>query len=562
MQIPQYTKGLAIRRDTPDTVNLNMINYAGMEARAIEDVAGQAAKISQHIEQSNEASAVNSALIQRQKDDIDTQEKMRKQYASNPLGFSKNMEPIYKKRDDDIAATLPSERAREAYRASASKLNLKNYENDLQWENTRSTEMLANKADNSIKDLEIMAYRGASLEDLNKNRQATAMTLGSVLAPDQIVKFDEKAEQRIVTSYLDGVIDRDPNQAKQLLDSKDFDNALGADKLKTFYDKTTRSIEALENKRLAAGNRATKLRMEDPALLAEEAGISADNYKGKIQYQREIGISDGNISIIPKQRASMMANQLEGVTNSDQFVGELGNIRKQVGDDNFDIAMNDLAKNGLSKEVKLMALMTPEANKSQMEATIAMMRDGDVITKKATAFSGVTVSKIQEAVSGRISDAVDVFSSESGMGNAAQLELSLTPIATYYASKGMSVDDAAKKATDWLNEKIPIAEINGKKFRASPLASPDDLEEALTYAINNTEFEGLQFEQGYTKRTVRPVLDTTETGYYLVYENGLQVKNKNGAIFYDVKTILDQHKKYLKTLAEKEAAESFNDMGD
>lgn len=242
MIVPNYTRGLVLNRPVANQVDLSQIGAAGQTANAASNILDIGAQIKQRIDQTNDMTAVNEAVIKRKRIDIESQAELQTQWKDNPLGYARASEALYKERDKEIAQSLPSDDARVAYSSTAQRLNLQNYESDLSWETKASAEMFVNKADGAISDLEVSAYRGKPLNEIKNDAQATALTLGGVLSEDQVAEFYGKSQERIIKARLNGLIDTNPYEAKQELDSRDYDELLGADELNKYNLKTEKAI--------------------------------------------------------------------------------------------------------------------------------------------------------------------------------------------------------------------------------------------------------------------------------------------------------------------------------
>lgn len=547
MQIPRYTKGIVRRRDTAPLTNFSKIDQAGMLSEAIGKVADIGAQMATKIKQADDLTSVNKAIIQRQKDDIDFREEAKKANYDNPKGYAKLMEQEYNARDKEFLNNLPSDEARKAYQDSVVKLNLRNYEEDLNWENRRTTEMFANKADDSIKDLEEMAYRGVNLDELAKNRQATAFTLGNVLSPDQIERFDMLAEQRITKSYLDGAISRNPIQAKKMLDSKKYDSALGVDNIKSLTDKANAAVESLQKEAIKQQEKIAKMQIEDPAGMAQLLG--AQTPEDIILKQKEAGVVGSNISIIPKKEAIGLVNDFNGIQNSDQMKKALDGIRQAYGDKYYNIAMQDLKKNGLSQDITFIAQMNPKTDKQVMDAAFTMSKEGKNYTQLSKA-RGVTDRDITNKIENNIEDIRDVFLVEGG--DVSGLNQKLENLATYFTANGMDVDSATKLSTNWLvnKSKIGTVGIGGNKFRIPNEYNIDTIEDALTNALENLNENDVntigtgQFSTAALKRQARFVLSSDEEYYYLKNQVGSPVlkRGTNEVLKFPITNIIQELK--------------------
>lgn len=560
MQVPVYSKGLVLERRTPNEVNLGLISEAGAGAKTAATILDTGTQLLQKMKETNDLTAVNSAIIKKQKEDLDFQTQFRKENEANPIGMAKKAEEEYKKRNKFYLDSLPSDEARKAFESTSAKLDLKNYEDDLHYENKRTVKMFKNKADLAQKDMELMAYQHAiSPNDLRGNIDATVYGMKDVLAPDEMEKYKYQMNAGVAEAFVRGVIERNPYEGKKV--AEQYASSLGYEKLASLSDKADAGIKHIEAQAAALRVRQEKQRYEDPAQLAVDLG--ARTPQEVIDKQRELGIREGNISVLTSRQAHAKVYDFAGMTNSDQFIAGIDKLRQDVGEENFDIAMNDLAKAELPQQVKLLALMNPAQDKRLMDATFAMAKEGDIITKKATAQKDVSVSKIEESVFSRVADTLDILASENPNGEAetAGMLKSMSSMATYFVSKGHSIDEASKMATTWINNKLAVGEVNNKKFRVPSITTPDAIENALEDAIATTDFSNIKFENAFNKETVRPVLHPNKQRYYLLNDIGLPVENDNGVVYFDIQDILKKRDLKLKKIRDKSAIDSF-DIGN
>jgi hypothetical protein len=560
MQIPGYRDSLILERATPNNVNLGLIGAAGAEAKAASQVLDVGTQIAQRMKEANDLTAVNEVIIRKQKEDLDFQTQFRKQNESNPMGMAKRAEEEYKKRNELYMQELPSEEARTTFQQTTAKLDLRNYENDINYETKRTVEMFKNKADISQKNMELMAYQhGIKPTDLKGDIDATIYGMKDVLAPDEMEKYKYQMNAGVAEAYVRGAIERNPYEGKKV--AEQYAPSLGYEKFATLTDKADAGIKHIEAQVETLRVKRQRQILEDPAQLAVDLG--ANSPQEIIDKQRELGIREGNISVIPKQQAEKLVNDFSGMTSSDQFISRVETLKQKVGEDNFDTAMSDLAKAKLPQQVKLLALMNPTQDKRLMDASFAMAKDGDIITKKATAQKDITVAKIEESVSDRIIPTLDILASENPNGEAetAGMLKSMSSMATYFVSKGYSIDEASDMATTWLNKKLVVGEVNNKKFRVPPITTPNKIEPALEEAISTTDFSKIKFEDDFNRRTVRPVLHSDEQRYYLLNDIGLPVEDDKGVIYLDIQDILKQREVGLKKVQDKAAIDSF-DIGN
>ncbi len=316
----------------------------------------------------------------------------------------------------------------------------------------------------------------------------------------------------------------------------------------------------LESERQQA--RQLKLFTEDPAQLAIESGANPNDPDGIIEMQRNLGITEGNISIVPKQNAAEAVNQMNGITDADSMIAALSEIEQTYGSENYNMAMKDLKKAGLSDQMSFIAMMNPQEDKQLMDASFAMGLAGDDIKKKATARIGVTTAKISDRVAENIVDTLEAISFENPTGQAqtAAMQANMTGIATFFVAQGMDIDDATKRATEWFNNKINLGDVNNKKFRIADGFTADELEPALEQALRDTTFQGGEFENAVIRREARFVLHPDGTRYYI--KNGINaiVQDETGVVYFPITDILESRKATKKARREELAQQQLEKL--
>lgn len=528
--IPNYTKGLVLKRETAQLTNFSQIEAAQAPFEAAAQVVDVGVQIGQKIKETQDMTAVNEAVIRRQKEDIDFRSEFQKSRTDKPLGYAKDIQEQYKARDKAIMESLPSEEARQAYQLSAERLNLQHYENDVSWETKQFATVSIDKAKSAVDDLAVMAYRGVPLDEIKKQRQATTMTLQGVLSPDELKKFDAQAEATYTKSYIDGIIESNPAQAKRELDSKKYDSVLDVDSLQSLTNKADKEIERIRKEAIQLQEKRSKLLVEDPAELAVMDG--ARTPEDIVARQQTYGVVGSNVSVLPKKDAQRLVNDFNGIKSSDEMIRALGELRSQYPDDYYNIALKDLKKNGLSEDMTFIAMMNPSADKQIMDATFAMAKEGKNY-KDLSKARGIADRDITEGVEDRIEDIRDVFLNEGAA--VSNLNQKLESIATYFTAQGMDVKSATQLATDWFVNKSAMGSVNGKNFRVPLEYKPDDVEDALDLVMDSIKPEDIntigtgEFSTAALKRGSRFVLSPDESYYYLKNQVGTPVLKKNSS---------------------------------
>ncbi len=238
-KIPLYDDIVIMPRATPNLVDPTAIENAGSVARTASDVLGAYTELALKHKQALEVTAVNSSLIAGERQKIELIDAARKEASDNPDGFAKAFDQRLAKVDDDIMSGLPSQAAKDAYRKSAATKNLSYLEENLNWENRRKTEKYAESLEQSANNLNIMALRagreGGNIDSLLRDADASTVAGATFLAADKLAEVNRKMRQGITENWIGGIIEKAPGRAKSILDSRKYDDALGADALERSY---------------------------------------------------------------------------------------------------------------------------------------------------------------------------------------------------------------------------------------------------------------------------------------------------------------------------------------
>lgn len=300
-------------------------------------------------------------------------------------------------------------------------------------------------------------------------------------------------------------------------------------------------IKSLKLEAKKANARYKKLFTEDPAQLAIESGALANDIEGVIEMQRNLGVAEGNISVIPKEQAAFTVNQMNGIIDSDTMINALAEIEQIYGSENYSLAMKDIKKAGLSDQHAFIAMMNPKEDKQLMDAAFVMGVEGADIRKKATMKQGITVSKIEERIAENIADSMEAIALENPAGEAqtAVMQANMVDMALYFTSQGQNIDAATVLATEWMNNKTPLGDVNGKKFRVAEGFTADELEPALEQALQEKVFIGTAFENNVIKREARFVLHPDGDKYYI--KNGINtvVQDESGVVYFPIFDVLE-----------------------
>ena len=226
-QIPQYTRGLIKQREVAQVYNPQAISNAGQNYG---QAFAQAADWADKYAVAEETTAVNEAVIRKQKEDIDFIQTKQTEWQNNPTGYAKAIDAEMKKRNEQYMATLPSTRAKEAFKQTAARIDLSTYEQAAKWEKTRGVEIIGNRLDTSLNELNSLASTvgsyGGNFDDIKKNLDASLVAASTVLAADEIDKLKAKQMNDLASTYLIAKATYSPEALDKDLRSGKFDDML------------------------------------------------------------------------------------------------------------------------------------------------------------------------------------------------------------------------------------------------------------------------------------------------------------------------------------------------
>ena len=275
--VPRYDKIITSEKATPGSVNV-----AGSGTRAVGQVLSQGAELAtEHAvkqKQAREASWLNEESVTFQKDYVTKQDEMQKSFHENPFGYSDAMDKWLVSRRDSTMLNAPSADSRTAWTSMADKHRKSMVTKSKSWESTREVENFATKLDNSIGDLDQIAYRTRNFEELDGilNQVETATVAGSTfLAGDVVAEVNEKGIASVTRNMWNGIFEDDPQHALDLIDDKKLDGKL--------------KPEDIAKMRKSAAAQVKKLEKGEAAKLKLQQAEAKENIKNIVS-----SLSDGN----------------------------------------------------------------------------------------------------------------------------------------------------------------------------------------------------------------------------------------------------------------------------
>lgn len=235
---------------------------------------------------------VNENVVQYKRDAIDAVDAMRQQRSGNPKDFHKDFDKELEKRQEDFLKAAPSEAARVALKDSLANIRTSYYDENQGWERQRQVARFGESMDKTAENLNTMAYRagqdGVDLEKSGylKDVDASVVAGSTFIAPDKLGGMKSTMSKGVVSNYIEGMFEKNPAKAKEILNSRKYDKILGAEEIQKFQSKiqAQERIEVagdLEDVQTAAklGVEIPEAKLSDLVGKLESAGMPAQAQK-------------------------------------------------------------------------------------------------------------------------------------------------------------------------------------------------------------------------------------------------------------------------------------------
>lgn len=224
-RIERYTRGIVQPRAVADLVNPQAIQDAGSGFRAVAAVSGAGAEIADKFIQAHELTATNEAIIKSKKQKMEFLEAKRQENMLNPEDFAKRIEPELSKLDAQMEQSLPTARAKKAFREKMMEDNFSIYGENFKWERERRVENFAQSVENAMLDVGNMAAirgrNGQNIDDLMRDAEATIVAGSALVAPEKIEDLKRQTYSQVQRNYAMGMMDKNPAQAIKFLTNLD-----------------------------------------------------------------------------------------------------------------------------------------------------------------------------------------------------------------------------------------------------------------------------------------------------------------------------------------------------
>lgn len=179
------------------------------------------------------ATWVNEAAVQSQKDAADLSMSMRQARLGKPEGFAKDFDKEIEKTHRKQLQAAPSEAARTALKGTLDGMRGQIYQKNISWGHERQVTLFAESTERTLDNLSTLALRagqnGEPVDDLLKNSDATMFAGATFMDTAKAADMGKSARQKLLSNYIEGLAEKNPAEAIALLKSKKYDDDLGAD---------------------------------------------------------------------------------------------------------------------------------------------------------------------------------------------------------------------------------------------------------------------------------------------------------------------------------------------
>lgn len=346
--IPEFTRtvlpqnaqyGLADARQAAGRAEANQLRYDAEITRSNRQLGNQMSH-DLNMVRLREAEAenttwVNENAIQYKKDITDRLEQARQARNGNPNNFHKDFDKELDNLARDYAKKAPSEAARMAIKDTTNRIRSSYYDDNLSWEKSRKVSMFGESMERSASNLAIMAYRagqdGKTLEETGvmNDVDASVVAGSTFVAGDKLGGMKDSMSRTVVSSYMQGLVEKNPAKARELLNSRQYDKVLGVDQLQGFESKlkAQERIEAGDD--LSDIEQAAKLGIEVPQdkIQSTIAKLESAGMQEQASGLREFGEIQTSVVEFAKKPLTAQREELKTMKATIEG-GDLSNVKK------------------------------------------------------------------------------------------------------------------------------------------------------------------------------------------------------------------------------------------
>lgn len=533
--IPRHTGRKIIERQTANRVNPDLIADAGATAGAFAAVAGAGADIAEKMYIADQKTQLNQQVLTAQKDIFDIDQTLKQEFKNNPSGYMKELDSRLKEYYKTTGDQFSDPQTKNLYMQSAQQASLQYYKSGTAWAQNRQVSIYGERIADAKDQNDILAYRAAQagqpIDQVLRNAKASKVAGSEVIASEKLQNVTEEMQSSATKMYLQGLIDQGKiAQAKEMIDSKEYDEALGAAGLASMIHATNKAQNTINNTKIS--DRALYEMQINGATTTQEIA----------QGQLDAGVPPEAVVILPNDEAKALVDSFEKIGSKQQLVLMHDRLKEDYGSEYTPNVLNDLTRAGLPPQMQFMMQMDTKEDERQMEAMFNVFKDAKGARDLARAnlsLDNVSDTDFKLALRERRDDLFSVLSAEGkSAGSLASIDQNLLDLAYTHYSKVRDVDAAVEFAVDWIDSKSHTANVNGFDFRVlkSAQADPHKVEHGARVAFKRAdirvqsgrgpkvdELAGLQ-----AKDTARWALNYAGNGLMLVDSLGIPLVSKDG----------------------------------
>lgn len=469
--------------------------------------------------------------------------------------FTDNFLDAFEKDVDQVIENAPNDFAKQAFRDVSFNIKESLGSRAIGWQADQKVAQQKESASNAINaHINAVFMDPESFGEVSAQMQDDFAVASKFMTPGELQDFKAGGLGKLAEARIRAEIDRNPAAAKQMLQDESFLSVLPTERVYSLSDKIDAEQQKIQNEAIKIQQKAMRLFTDDPAQLAILNGANPEDLDDIIEQQyiatgdgRQIKVSPDNVSVLPKQQAGMLATTLNGLNNPDIMAKALQGLEDKYGE-HYPIAMRDMKKAGLSPDVAFISFMDSATDKHVVDAAFALRGDGakqtiDLARARASS-QNESFAKLENGVFAGLEDLANAMTLEGVPPEQINdLRNRSVNVAAYFYQQGGNMDDAAKKATEWLSNKYGFVEINDKKIRIPRDYDPDTIEEGLDITLENlmpdqiditSAAGGAEFAFENIKDRGYFVINSAEDGFILMDEFGVPVRSKGGVAPFEL----------------------------
>lgn len=470
-RVPKYTKAVVRERVTPQLTDLGRIEDAAFESKAISAGLDIATEVGTRIKKANDMSSFNKAFIQKQRDDMQFEADMRKQWSDNPIGFTKEMKKQRKKRDADYTKGLSREAA-QMFKERSLTYNLSQSKKDMEWENRTAIEKTVDRAETATEMLATMAYEGKPLDEIANSKSDILNALGDTLTGREKEKFESYMNTTVFAGVVKGMIDSDPYEAKKTLDKGTYNEFFSVDQLRTLNNQTDSAIAKIEKKTLQQSKLNAQSMLVD---MTKQGQVILDPYDKNHQnaveadWQRTLQQNPvqgeeltnlavdyvGQVGVVPKSMESSINAMMMSGTPEQMSIGS--DMLEQMAE------IDPSLVNQFNDKTRTLARKVQDNINAGMSRQEAVNSANESIFRSGTPEYQVRVEEYRkESIDFPEGKFTEFFRNDPDLVPAGMKADYNTLLKAYYVDEGLQLDSAQDLAIEKVKNRWSVSTVDGK----------------------------------------------------------------------------------------------------